>query len=133
MRRAIQVAIGTAVVAVASPAAAQQITFIPSEASSAAWEWRVRPNVHQAAAMLSANLDAPIRPGDHAEVECEIGPDLYPLRRCRVIVEQPPGRGIARGAAGIAVRYQAMSKDAAGVSTVGRRFRIAIGRRPPPE
>ena len=118
---------GVAALALALAAAGQAIAFdMPVDPQSidggAAFAWRVRPTVMDRSLMAS-DLG---NPHGWAAVECVIGGNGHP-GKCGVVSEHPTGQNVGKMIAGFASLYKAMSKDAAGQSTVGRRVKFVDG------
>ena len=113
----------TAAAMSASPALAGGFHYVPSAESSAPWRWAQSLNASQVGVELGRVSG--VRKGDRAVVECVVGPDLRPTG-CSVIAQNRPGSGVGDASLSIVRRYKAQSRDAAGVSTVGRRFLFGL-------
>jgi hypothetical protein len=112
------VSCGTVAVA-AEPAAAPGATC-PAPVN---WRWVAKPDRMQAGIVMSGRSPK-AKPGDKASALCEVGPDLRPAN-CTVIKESP-GSGIGDVTLKMSKYYKAASKDAAGQSTLGRKFCLSF-------
>jgi hypothetical protein len=107
--------------ALAGGAAAQTVTIIDDGPS---FSWRLAPNWADVSEVLVDHAAGNTPKDAITIVECTINKSYRP-DDCKVI-EEPANSTLGKGAAQIAKLYRALSTDAAGKSTVGRRVRLSF-------